>query len=202
MSAVITPTPTPVAPTVTAPRPWRWTREQYSKLNDLGFFDGRRVQLIRGEIVEMPRPNWPHVVSKSKTADVLRAVFAGTGWVGEQSPLPTPDSDPEPDVAVYPGRREDYADHPTVSLLVVEVSESSLNFDVTTKAELYAESGHGEYWVIDLEHRQLLVFRDPVPLPAGLGVTAYRTRRTLGPTDTISPLAAPHSTIKVSDLLP
>ena len=51
-------------------------------------------------------------------------------------------------------------------------------------------------------NRRLLVYRDPEPLPAGLGATAYRTHLTLGPTDTISPLHAPTSTITVADLLP
>ena len=56
--------------------------------------------------------------------------------------------------------------------------------------------------MIDVENRVLLVFRDPVPLPTGLGATAYRTHFTLGPTDRISPLAAPSSSITVADMLP
>jgi Uma2 family endonuclease len=59
-----------------------------------------------------------------------------------------------------------------------------------------------EYWVIDLEHRQLLVFRDPQPLPKGLGATAYKTHLTFGPADRVSPLAAPQASILVGDLLP
>jgi Uma2 family endonuclease len=193
----------PAQPPVTAgPRPWRWTRDQYYKLGELGFFDGKRVELIRGEIIEMPRPSWPHVVSKTKTADVMRRVFVGLGWVNEQNPLPTPDSDPQPDVAVYPDRIEDYSDHPTTSLLVVEIADTSLAQDTTTKAELYAEAGHADYWVIDLANLRLLVFRDPRPLPAGLGATAYRTHRVLSSSDTVSPLAVPNAVIKVTDLLP
>jgi hypothetical protein len=53
-----------------------------------------------------------------------------------------------------------------------------------------------------VENRQLHVFRDPQPLPAGLGATAYQTHLTLSPTDTVSPLAAPGASILVSDLLP
>ena len=53
-----------------------------------------------------------------------------------------------------------------------------------------------------MEGRKLLVFRDPEPLPAGLGATAYRTHSVHGPTDTVAPLAAPHATVKVADLLP
>jgi Uma2 family endonuclease len=201
MSAVTTPPPQPAAPSSAAgPRPFRWTREAYYKLAELGFFNGRRVQRIRGEIIEMSPPGWPHVAAKSKTADVLRRVFAGVGWVNEQAPLPTSDSDPEPDVAVYPGQIRDYTDHPTNPLLVVEVADDSLFYDTTTKAEVYAAAGFADYWVIDLPNRRLLVFRDPSPV-AAVG-TAYRTHLTLGPADSVAPLAAPQAAIPVADLLP
>lgn len=200
-TAVATPPPAP-PPTATGPRPWRWTREQYVRLSDLGFFGDARVELIRGEVIEMPRPSWPHVRGVLKTTEAVRRAFAGIGWVNAQNPLPTADSDPQPDVAAYPGRVEDYSDHPTNALLVVEVASSTLAYDTTTKAELYAEAGHPEYWVVDVENGRLLVFRDPQPLPAGLGATAYRTRFTLGPADTVSPLAAPSASVAVADLLP
>ncbi len=74
--------------------------------------------------------------------------------------------------------------------------------DTTTKAELYATAGVPDYWVIDLENRQLLIYRDPVALPAGLGATAYRTHLAFGPNDSVSPLAAPTASVKVADLLP
>jgi Uma2 family endonuclease len=182
------------------PRFIRWTREQYYRLGELGFFNGRRVELIRGEIVEMSPINWPHVVGIRKTADVLRMVFAGIAWVSEQAPLAGDDSDPQPDVAVIPGRVEDYTDHPTTALLIVEVSDTTLNYDITTKAELYATANIADYWVLDVDGRRLLVFRDRAPVPdAG---AAYRTQLTLGPTDTVAPLAAPGSPVRVADLLP
>jgi len=180
----------------------RFTRAQYFDMADRGYFAGKRVERIRGEIVEMSAVNWPHALAVGNTADELRLVFAGFGWVHIQSPLTLADSDPEPDVAVYPGRRQDYTDHPTArqALLVVGVSESSLDSDTTTKVELYAEDGIREYWVVDLVNRQLLVFRDPVAIAAG-GHT-YLTRLTFGPADSVSPLAASTATLHVADLLP
>ena len=86
--------------------------------------------------------------------------------------------------------------------MVVEVADTSLFIDTTTKAELYATAGVPDYWVLDVTNRQLHIFRDPLPLPAGLGTTAYRTHQTLNSTDTIAPLAAPNHIITVSDLLP
>ena len=211
MPAVIAPpAPTGMIPAVSAtsaatsgrPQQWKWTLVEYRKLGKTGFFDGRRVQLIFGEVVEMGKQGWPHVVGCRKTADILRRVFAGTGWINEQSPFPHDNSEPEPDVAVIPGRMEDYTDHPETAWLVVEVSDTSLSYDVTTKAELYATAGVPDYWVIDVEGRCLHVFRDPVTLPAGLGATAYSVHLTLAATDIVSPLAAPHATVTVADLLP
>jgi hypothetical protein len=59
-----------------------------------------------------------------------------------------------------------------------------------------------DYWVLDVDGRRLLVFRDPEPLPAGLGATAYRTRLAFGPDEAVAPLAAPGAAVRVADLLP
>ncbi len=182
--------------------PPRLTREQYHELGELGLFDGKRVELIRGEIIEMSPINWPHQLGKIKLARVLGLAFAGVGWVNEQGPLATGNSEPQPDVAVIPGRPEDYADHPQLALLVVEVADTTLSDDTTTKAELYATAGIADYWVLDLNGRELHVFRDPQPLPTALDATTYRTHDTFGPADSVSPLAVPNALVLVGDLLP
>lgn len=82
------------------------------------------------------------------------------------------------------------------------MSDTTLDMDVTTKAERYASAGTADYRVQDLNGRRLFVFRNPTPLPAGLGATAYRTQHILGPTDSIAPLAAPNNSIAVTNLLP
>jgi Uma2 family endonuclease len=185
----------PPPPTPAPSRPFRFTREQYHDMGRRGYFDGKRVELIFGEVREMSTINWPHA---------LAVAFPTGHWLNIQQPLVSPDSEPQPDVAVIPGSPRSYTDHPTVAALVVEVSDSTLNDDLTTKAELYATAGVAEYWVLDLNGRQLHVFRDPapLPLPTELAATASSTHSTLGPTDTVSPLAAPHTSITVSDLLP
>jgi Uma2 family endonuclease len=188
------------------PRPFRFTRDQYLELDRLGYFDRKRVELIYGEIIEMSPVNWPHALGVKLVADALAAAFGSGYWVCSQQPfwIPnlTPASLPQPDVAVIPGSPRAYTDHPTVAALLVEVSESTLTHDLTTKAEMYATANVPEYWVLDVENRQLHVFRDPQPLLAPLGATAYRTHLTLLPADHVSPFAAPHASILVSDLLP
>ena len=196
MPALLTPPPPTIPSRVT------FTRAQYYDMAERGYFDGKRVERLRGEIVEMSPIYWPHVLAVGNTADELRRVFAGIGWVNEQNPLELTDSDPQPDVAVYPGRRRDFTAHPTATdaLLVVEVADSSLDTDTTVKVELYAEDAIREYWVVDLVNNRLLVFRDPMAIPVG-GHT-YHTRLTLSPTDTVTPSAAPTQPVRVADLLP
>jgi hypothetical protein len=67
MSALATPTaplaPTTRSPADSSPRPWKWSRADYYKLGELGFFDGKRVELVFGEIVEMSPINWPHALA-------------------------------------------------------------------------------------------------------------------------------------------
>ena len=206
MSAVVTPpvptgttTPPPIA---SGPQPWKWSREDYRKLGELGFFDGRRVQLVFGEIIDMGKQGWPHAAALALLVEVLRRVFATSHWIHEQKPFPVAGSEPEPDAAVIPGSPRNYTDHPTIAALIVEVADTTLDYDLSTKAELYATANVADYWVLDVSGRQLHVLRDPQPLPKGLGATAYRVHLTLGPADCVSPLAMPTASILVSDLLP
>ena len=184
----------------TSGQPFRFSREQYFRLGNLGFFPVRRVERIRGEIVEMSPMSWHHSLGIRLTADALRTIFGDSYWVHDQSPITLVDSDPEPDVAVYPGSPRDYTEHPSNPLLIVEVAESSLSYDLTTKAELYATANLADYWVLDIANRQLHIFRDPQPIPDG--GSSYRTSRILGEAESIAPLAMPDAMVRVSDLLP
>ena len=184
------------------PRPLRWTWRLFHAASDFGLFENRRAMLIAGAVHEQGPEQPPHCCSRGLTADVSYRTFPGCHpW--QRSPMPVADdTDPVPDVAVYRGSIREHAAHPTTPVLVVEVADSSLALDTTTKAELYATAGVPDYWVIDPDGRRLLVFRDPAPLPAGFGATAYRTHLTLGPADTVAPLAAPGATVRVAALLP
>ena len=185
------------------PRNLVWTVDQFHYLGDLGMFEGRRAWLVNGVIVEEGPMDPPHAMGILMATEVVRAAFT-PGWVVRvQLPLVLGQStDPEPDLAVVPGKPQDYTSHPTSSALVVEVSDSSLRYDTTVKLSLYAAGGIAEYWVVDVNARQLLVFRDPKPDPAASHGHAYDTQRTLGPADSVSPIAAPNAVVKVADLLP
>ena len=193
----ITRTPPPRVKQETGPGHFRFTREQYYRLGELNFFERTRVERLHGEIVVMSPMNWPHSVSVGLVMDALIPIFAGIGWPNVQSPLETDDSDPEPDFAIYRGRRRDYKNHPAGAdtLLIVEVAVTSLVGDSSHKADLYAAAGIADYWVVDVENRRLLVFREPSP-------AGYLSKQSLGHTENISPLAVPSASIRVADLLP
>lgn len=198
MDAVLSP---PLTPPAAGPCPWRVTHEEYHRLGGLGFFDGRRVQLIRGEVLVMSPMGSRHATSLQNCWYAVTAAFGPGACVRPQLPLAPVGSEPEPDIAVVPGERRDYRDaHPTAALLVVEVSDSTLDFDLTTKAELYAESGILDYWVVDLNARALHVLRDPRAVVAG--GHRYFGPRVLAEGESVAPLAAPSAAVRVDDLLP
>ena len=160
--------------------------------------------LIDGEILEMPGPNPPHAAITTKIDYTLREHFRQGFVIRNQSPLVlSQTTDPEPDLAVVSGKVMDYYQaHPTTAVLVIEVSESTLDYDLTTKASLYAASSIADYWVVDLVNRRLVLHRDPQPDPSATFKWRYADIQTLGHGDTLSPLALPSASVAVSDLLP
>lgn len=170
----------------------------------MGWFEGRRAMLIEGEILEMPGPNPPRATSTTLTDSVLRAIFGPSVVVRNQLPLILGLlTDPEPDLAVVPGSARDYAAaHPTSALLVVEISDSTLDYDLNDKASLYAAGGITDYWVVDLVNRRLIVHRIPQSDPAAIFGARYSQVSQFSPADSVSPLAAPQAAVAIADLLP
>jgi Uma2 family endonuclease len=177
------------------PRPLRWTCAEFHRFGDMGVFEGRRAMLIDGVILEEGPMNPPHAITLELVGEALRTAF-GTGWrIRSQSPLVLgQDTDPEPDFAVMPGTARGSSGHPTTADLVVEVADSSLDFDTNEKRLVYARAGIREYWVVDINGRRLLAYRDS---QSG----DYATQQALGPADAVSPLAAPTASVRVADLL-
>ena len=106
-------------------------------------------------------------------------------------------AEPEPDIALLRPRADFYADAdetPDDVLLIVEVADSSLEYDVRTKAPMYARYGIPELWVADLNHDQIFLFRDPTP-------GGYKTTRVVRRGESLSPLAFPSLAISVDAIL-
>lgn len=193
-----------MGPRMIQPQPYRWTREQFFQMLDLGWFQDQRVELIGGEIMEMAAQLDLHLASITLTADALRQVFGAGYWVRVQGSLDlSPHGIPSPDLAVTPG--SPHGAPRTIhqsALLVVEVSDTTLPYDRYHKASLYAAVGIADDWIVNLVQRQLEVHRDPVADSTQLFGYRYGQRTILDPPNSVSPLAAPQARITVADLLP
>lgn len=183
----------------------RFSRAEYDRLIELGVFQpGEPLELIGGELIVAEPQGAAHYGAIRMTARALEAAF-GAGWdVRTQAPIGLDDdSEPEPDVAVVPGRLEDYVEaHPSRPVLTVEVAQSSLGFDRERKASLYARAGLSDYWVVNLVERVLEVYREPVRDPAAPFGWRYAARVTLDGAAQVAPLAAPGAIVAVAQLLP
>jgi len=183
----------------------RWTRQEYERMAEVGLIGpDERVELVDGRIVERAPRYSSHATGIRLAETAARAIF-GIGYdVRGQLPLALGDyAEPEPDVAVVRGDARTYTRaHPTSAVLVIEVAESSPQFDRTEKAADYARAGLLDYWITNLIDRQIEILRDPGPLPGRDGTFGYRSRTIARPGETTSPLARPDVSIAVDDLLP
>lgn len=125
-------------------------RIEFEKMAEAGLFAGERVELVYGVIVRMAPKGPLHESALQRLTRLLVRALDTRAVVRIQSSFAASDgSEPEPDVAVVP-TGEYRAAHPSEAHLLVEVADSSLDYDRTTKARLYAECGVPEYWVVNV----------------------------------------------------
>jgi len=200
-------TPPPAAPPIpqiaSEPFPWKWTRDQVIQIYDLGMFHGQRVMLIDGEVLTMSPMKSEHANGIVFAMQQLQLLFGSNFTVRPQLPLDLGKStDPEPDIAVVAGPPRSHPNTPDTAVLVLEVSDTTLKFDLGDKASLYAAAGIADYWVLDVIGKQLHRHRDPRRDAKRRFGYSYRDVKLLPATDQISPLAMPGGSLLVADLLP
>ena len=185
----------------------RWTRIEYDRLIDAGFFrPGDPVELLGGQMVIAEPQGSRHFATLRATHEALREAFGDRWEIRGRGPIALDDeSEPEPDLAVVPGTFRDYrAAHPSSPSPVVEISETSLALDRAHKGSLYARAGLVDYWIVNLPERRLEVYRDPEPDATAPFGWRYRSVTVLGPGlepgASVSPLARPDLRIQISDL--
>jgi Uma2 family endonuclease len=181
-----------------------WTCDEFHDVSDSGLFEGRNVILVDGELLEMPAPNPPHNTALTLADYKFKAIFQPGFVVRVQMSMELGQTtDPVPDLAVVRGDVRAFVSvQPTTAELIIEVSDSTLAYDTGNKANLYAAGGIADYWVIDLVHDRLVVFRDPRRDPGQPHGASYFRQTMLGRGDSITPLAAPNAAVAVNDLLP
>lgn len=176
----------------------KWTLEDYHHMIEVGLLVGRSVELSNGEIIEMPPEGPEYAQQSTDTADSLRELLGNRAVVRDAKPITLPDncSEPEPDLAIVEPLRALYRTchpYPENIFWLIEYANTSLSTDLDAKRKTYAAALIQEYWVVDLKHRRLNVFREPVD-------SNYASALTLT-TGEISPLAFPDITISGQRLL-
>ena len=178
---------------------WKFTVDEFQRMGEVGLLkEDDRVELIDGELIRMNPIGFGHGGRVKRLISLFTSLLGSRIVVSAQDPLQIrPRGQPQPDVMLLRPRADYYTtSHPVASdvLLLIEVADSSLDYDLVTKAAIYAQSGIEDYWVVNLVDKQLVVLRQPVD-------GGYRSVRTLTREDSLSPLAFPDVTISVGEIL-
>jgi len=181
-----------------SPRAIRWTREDCAKLEEAGVLVGP-YELIEGSINRMGQ-NMPHADFVMVILDWLVKLFGRKYVVTQASidvrPEDNPTNEPMPDCLVLsrPAREFKERPRPEDIRLLVEVADSTLDYDLMTKSALYARAAIVEFWVVSVAEQTIHVHRDPRE-------GRYQDISVLSGSDLIASLAAPTDAVEVGTLL-
>lgn len=140
----------------------KWTVTEYHRMVATGILDERRVELLKGEIVEMSPEGEPHAYFSSEAGEYLSRLLGNRAMIRQSKPITLPNAS-EPDIAIVQRLGREYLEHhpyPENIFWLIEYSDSTLDKDLQIKSKIYAEVGILEYWVVNLQRRLLVVFRD------------------------------------------
>lgn len=175
----------------------KWTLAEYHRMIETGLLDDKQVELIRGEIVEMPPEGEPHAYALSESGEYLADLLGKRAKVRYGNPITLPNrSEPQPDIAIVQRLGQEYYEHhpyPENIYWLIEYSNSSLSKDISLKSKTYAEVDIPEYWVVNLQNQSLIVFRAPQ--------TGEYTSQTTYTEGQLTPVAFPDVSISVSAII-
>ena len=145
------------------PMPHRFTVAEYERMGELGLIP-EKTELIRGEVIDKMPQGKHHSRCVDRLNRLLTVLFPLPMTVRVQSPVVLADSEPEPDFSISTPSESRNDDHPAAAdiYLLIEVSDSTLAGDRTTKLKLYAENSIPEYWIVNLPDDCVEVYTRPV----------------------------------------
>jgi Uma2 family endonuclease len=156
-----------------------------------------RIELIEGDMLDMAPIGIKHTAIASRLNELLVLAVARSATVVVGGPVNLGEfSEPQPDLMLLKRRADFYSGklpEATDVLLLIEVSDSSLSFDQGIKLSLYARYGVAEYWVVDVEGKRVVTYREPA-------VKGYVRKIEFAATDTVVPQAFPDIKIPVGDI--
>ena len=184
---------------ITAPTRRRFTVAEYHRMGETGILrPDERVELIDGDVVQMPPIGDWHQESVDRATELFVQRFADVARVRIQGPTTLDDySEPQPDVMLLRRRPGFYASgHPAPSdvLLAIEISDTSARYDRRVKARLYARHSIPEMWQADRHEDAVIVYREP-------GADGYGLVQTFRRGERLAALAFPDHAIAVTDIL-
>ena len=145
----------------------RFSVDDYDEMIERGILtENDHVELIRGEIIKKMSIGKGHGACVKRLNRLLNRILGDRAVVSVQDPIRLADSEPEPDLALLRPRTDFYASAKPGAddaLLVIEVADTTLEYDRKEKRTLYAEAGIGEYWIVNLIDDCLEVYRKPRP---------------------------------------
>jgi Uma2 family endonuclease len=176
----------------------RLTVAEYYRMGETGILaPDARVELIEGEVIDMPPIGSPHAGTVDYIADVFRLACSGRAIVRVQNPVFLDlHSEPEPDIALLRPRPDYYrSSHPTPAdvFLIIEVADTSLAYDTQIKLPLYARHGIPEVWLADLPNRRFIVHRTPT-------LAGFQDVQVLTDLSAVTPLLLPDVAVDLSGL--
>jgi Uma2 family endonuclease len=178
----------------------RWfTVAQYNRMGETGILtEDDRVELIEGEIIEMSPIGRRHAACVGRLTNLFGRLLAERAIVWVQNPIVLNDySEPQPDVALL-RRRDDFYERslptPDDVLLVVEVADTTLEYDRQIKAPLYARAGIAEVWIVNLMDEKIEIYVQPMN-------DAYQSKREAKRGETLNSPSAFNVTLDVDDIL-
>jgi Uma2 family endonuclease len=150
---------------VVAPTKRRFTADEFLRMAQVGILGEHGTELIDGEVVEMSAVGLPHVAAVSCANRALIKSAGDTAIVQPQGPVRLDlYYEPEPDLVLLKPRADFYVSRrpgPADVLVVIEVADSSLEYDRDVKAPIYAQAGIPEYWLVDLDAKALTRYLSP-----------------------------------------
>jgi Uma2 family endonuclease len=186
------------------PQSKRFSIEEYHQLLEIGFFkEDDRIELVRGDLIQMAVKGTKHIFCCQELSGMLHDLIARQAISRRQSPIVLASgSEPEPDFAIVrlsPDRYRSRKPEAEDILLLIEVADSSLDYDRTTKGSLYAEAEIQNYWIFNVLDRQLEVYKNP--FQNGKGEFEYGSKQIYQLHQTIDLPAPLTGTIVLADVL-
>jgi Uma2 family endonuclease len=144
----------------------KFNSQQYHLMAEAGVFDSEsRIELIKGEIIQMSPIGKKHAVCVARLDRLLQRLLSNQAFIWVQSPVRLDNgSEPQPDLAILKLRDDFYEERlpiPEDILLIIEVSDSTIDYDLNIKMPLYAEFDIPEAWLIDVNEKTVTRFAKP-----------------------------------------